>query len=100
MSMRFREDSQEFMFPVTPKEEIDRCLNCTRSVCYGTCQNGIYREVARGKVQCVETGELFKNLKAAAEAAGRCKSAMTKCLKGETETCGGLHWRVVEGVAE
>ena len=98
MSKRFREDSPEFMFPVTPKAEIDRCLNCTRTVCYGTCSSEFYREVTKGKVQCVETGEIFKSQKAAAESVGRCKTAMHKCLKGETDTCGGLNWRFVQGV--
>ena len=45
------------------------------------------------RVQCVETGEVYKNANAAAKAVGRSPAAMKKCLYGWTKTCAGLQWR-------
>ena len=44
-------------------------------------------------VECIETGEVYKNITAAAKAVGRSPAAIKKCLDGKTKTCAGLHWR-------
>lgn len=47
----------------------------------------------RGLVECVETGEIYLNATVAAKAVNRSLTAIRKCLKGQTKTCAGLHWR-------
>lgn len=44
------------------------------------------------KVRCVETGQVFESIKAAAESIGRHPSGITVVLKGRKKTCGGYHW--------
>lgn len=45
------------------------------------------------RVECIETGVVYKNATAAAKAVGVSPSAIKKCLYGWTKTCAGLHWR-------
>lgn len=45
------------------------------------------------KVQCVETGEIFETVTAAARAVNRDKATMSKHLNGKTQTCAGLHFK-------
>jgi hypothetical protein len=51
----------------------------------------------RSKVRCVETGEIFKNMREAAEEIGKHYYGINLCLLGKQQTCGGYHWeRVIE----
>ena len=50
----------------------------------------------RGKMMCVETGEVFENAKYAALSVNRSPAGITECCKGNRVTCGGLHWRYAE----
>lgn len=58
-----------------------------------------YREAQKNKqftkVRCVETGEVFKNMRAAAEAIGKHYYGINLCLLGKQQTCGGYHWERV-----
>ena len=45
------------------------------------------------KVQCVETGEIFESVAAAATAMKRDKSTMSYHLNGRTQTCAGKHFK-------
>lgn len=45
------------------------------------------------KVICVETGEIFESVVAAARAVNRHKSTMSYHLRGITKTCAGLHFK-------
>lgn len=45
------------------------------------------------RVQCVETGEIFESVSAAAKAVNRCISTMSRHLLGETQTCAGKHFK-------
>lgn len=47
-------------------------------------------------VVCVETGEVFDSIEAAAAAINRAATNICACLKGKQKTCGGFHWRFVE----
>lgn len=47
-------------------------------------------------VKCVETGEVFKSLRAAAEATGANQSNICNCCKGKKKTAVGFHWEYVE----
>lgn len=40
------------------------------------------------KVRCIETGEIFESVKAAAESVGRKSSTMSRHLHGNTKFCG------------
>ena len=44
------------------------------------------------KVRCVETGEIFKDQRAAARAAGIHPQGITNVLMGRQRTAGGYHW--------
>lgn len=66
-------------------------------------QNGQWKELqdAKGKkhvkVQCVETGEVFKNMGQAAKSVGVCRANIANAVYGRQHTAGGYHWvRVVE----
>lgn len=48
------------------------------------------------KVQCIETGEIFESVKKAAIWCNRDPGSVTHCLKGDTKTCAGYHWRYIE----
>ena len=44
-------------------------------------------------VVCIESGEVYANIEAAAKAVGRSSMAIRKCLNGQTKTAAGKHWR-------
>lgn len=44
------------------------------------------------RVQCIETGEVFESVSAAAKAVNRHVSTMNIHLKGKTQTCAGKHF--------
>lgn len=48
------------------------------------------------KVRCVETGEVFKNMREAANKIGKHYYGINLCLLGKQKTCGGYHWERVE----
>ena len=49
------------------------------------------------KIRCIETGDIFKTQKAAAEWAGVHPCGIGEVVRGERKTCGGYHWeRVIE----
>lgn len=47
-------------------------------------------------VKCVETGEVFKSLHAAAEATGANPPNICNCCKGKKKTAAGYHWEYAE----
>lgn len=44
------------------------------------------------KIRCVETGQIFKSQKEAAEAMGCCHQNISNCLRGKAKTACGYHW--------
>lgn len=44
------------------------------------------------RVVCLDTGEVYASVKAAAAAAGTSPASVIKCAKGRYGTAGGLHW--------
>ncbi|MBR2775460.1 MAG: hypothetical protein IKD73_10800, partial [Selenomonadaceae bacterium] len=49
------------------------------------------------KVLCVETGEVFPSIKAAAEFYNLKRPNISAVLNGDSKTCGGFHWEYVDG---
>lgn len=47
-------------------------------------------------VLCVETGEVFKSAKYAAEFCGKHASNISHCCNGRQQTCGGYHWKYAD----
>lgn len=47
-------------------------------------------------VRCVETGEIYESIKAAAAAIDRVADGISKVLAGKHKTCGGYHWEYVK----
>ena len=70
---------------------------CTRAENLNTDS---FREKAkhrvRGKIKCVETGEIFKSIAQAGEKIGKHKYGINLCLLGKQKTCGGYHWERVQ----
>lgn len=54
------------------------------------------RKARQRKVYCVETGETFDSVKAAADTYDLHAGHITECCKGERKTSGKLHWRYWE----
>ena len=54
-----------------------------------------YREYLK-PVYCEELNKYFPNASAAGRELYIDQSAINKCIKGRTKTCGGYHWRRVE----
>lgn len=48
------------------------------------------------KVVCVETGEVFSSIRAAAQKYGVDDSAIGRCLRGKAKTSCGFHWEYAE----
>ncbi len=46
----------------------------------------------RKRVKCVETGETFESVNAAAAKAGVCANTMSMHLHGHKKSCAGYHW--------
>lgn len=73
--------------------ELSNLYWCTRSENLDTDH---FREAASKKifsqVRCVETGEVYKSIKAAGEAIGKHPYGINLCLLGKQQTCGGYHW--------
>lgn len=79
--------------PIPLREEIDKCLNCTKP----ECDNCSPRKERTGKlVRCIETGETYRTQDAAAKAVGVSPSAMSFCLRGITQSCGGRHFEYIK----
>lgn len=58
-----------------------------------TCGGYHWERLEKQKlIKCVETGEVFRTLKEAAEAVKGDFSAIAKCVKGERNTHKGYHW--------
>jgi hypothetical protein len=49
------------------------------------------------RVICIETGEIFDSVVAAAESANRRRETMNRHLRGKTQTCAGKHFKYYEG---
>lgn len=49
------------------------------------------------RVQCLETGEIFETVSAAAKAANRTSNAMGQHLRGLTQICAGKHFKYYDG---
>ncbi len=47
-------------------------------------------------VRCIETGEVYESIKAAAAAVNRAPDGISKVLAGRNKTCGGYTWELVE----
>lgn len=46
------------------------------------------------KVRCIETGEIFDSIAAAAASIGKCREAVGRVCRGKAKTSGGLHWEL------
>lgn len=46
-------------------------------------------------IRCVETGEIYDNIRQASEETDLSYKALSKCLTGGSKTCGGMHWEYV-----
>lgn len=62
---------------------------------YGSRGKKVAKALSK-KVKCVETGEIFESISAAAASVNRGKSGISSCLSGRYKTCGGYHWEAVE----
>lgn len=47
-------------------------------------------------IQCVETGEIFESVDAAARSVNRVRKTMSQHLMGRRKTCAGLHFKYYE----
>lgn len=68
---------------------------------YGTrtirATNRDYTKIPRfRRVKCIETGEIFPSISAAARAVNSCDSSIRRVCIGERKTCKNLHWEFVE----
>ena len=48
------------------------------------------------RAKCLETGEVFDSIKAAAEQTGTNATSLSSCLKGRLKRAGGFHWKACE----
>lgn len=55
-------------------------------------------EIKSKKVVCVETGEVFKSVKDAAEKLKICRSSVGRCANGKASTANGYHFRFLEDI--
>lgn len=44
------------------------------------------------RIRCIETGQIFKSQKEAAEVMGCCHQNISNCLRGKAKTACGYHW--------
>lgn len=63
----------------------------------GDCGIGLAKinEERKKKVRCIETGEIFESIRAAAIAKGINYGNLAATLKGKHKTCGGYRWECV-----
>ena len=52
------------------------------------------------RIICIETGEIFESVAAAAKAVNRGKDTMSYHLRGKTQTCAGKHWEYADANAD
>lgn len=57
----------------------------------------IKRKTCSKFVICLETGQIFQSITAAAASVNRKKSTMCRHLQGITKTCGGMHFELWDG---
>lgn len=50
----------------------------------------------RKKVCCVENGQVFESITAAAKSVGVAETTLGACLNGRQKTAGGRHWKYIE----
>lgn len=56
-------------------------------------------EVCSKKIQCIETGEIFKSLHEASDKMNIACNNICHCLKGRRPHAGGYHWRYINAEA-
>jgi len=49
------------------------------------------------RIRCVETGEVYRTIKAASRLTGISRANISGCLSGRRKTAGGFHWEKVGG---
>lgn len=68
---------------------------CTRrdNILHNLREIGNFHKGIKRPIECVETGEVYPSVIAAAKAVGRSSMAIRKVLYGWTRTAAGQHWR-------
>ena len=72
------------------------CLRRAGRTCGGRHWEYAEEGATRYRVECVETGQRFASLTEAARSVGVIRGSIEAHLRGDTETCGGFHWRRID----
>ena len=56
----------------------------------------VKKRTSNKQVKCIETGEVFISVQAAADFAGRKIATMSRHLHGYNQTCGGYHFEFID----
>lgn len=76
-------------------------LNGELNPFYGKHHSKITNEINAQKhfckrIRCIETGEIFNYAREVQKKYGFCHSHITRCCKGMSNSCGGLHWEYAD----
>lgn len=74
----------------------EHCENIRKSHIGLGWKESTYEKNCR-KILCIETGEIFPSIKAAAEHYGLKRPNISAVLAGRAKSCGGFHWQYVDG---
>ncbi len=55
-----------------------------------------YGKRSRKEIKCIETGEIFPSMSAAARAKGINPASLTQCMRNKKATCCGCHWQLTD----
>ena len=84
----------ELYFSACEKDEIEICLNCTKSVeeCYGDCEFNTERKIQSShsmRIKDVTTGAVYNSITEAAQAFGRSIKTICRASKSDTRRVAG-----------
>ena len=78
------------------KHTLEHCEKIRQSHIGQGWKSSTYEKLCR-KIRCVETGEIFPSIKAAAEHYDLKSPNISTVLTGKRQTIGGYHWEYVDG---
>lgn len=99
LGKRFSEESKEKMRKWHSQKKLSEEHKRRIGDAVRGLRSGVNNPMAKSVI-CIETGEVFSTVNAAAESIGLCHQGICRQIRGINKTAGGFHWRYFEQTSE